>query len=107
MEVAMFEPGAISRTLADAAGRTAGALPEPARRVAVRVGDLAAGEARHWANRWAGARQRLAGRVAGAVLDAQLSDRVRSELGRLERRLDIPRVHVVVERGKAYLHGDV
>ena len=41
------------------------------------------------------------------VLDTVLADRVRSELGRLERRLDVPRVHVSVRRHVATLHGEV
>ncbi|HZS13280.1 MAG TPA: DUF2267 domain-containing protein [Candidatus Dormibacteraeota bacterium] len=41
------------------------------------------------------------------ALDAVLADRVRSELGRLERRLDVPHVHVGVRRHVATLHGEV
>lgn len=41
------------------------------------------------------------------VLDTVLADRVRSELGRLERRLDVPHVHVSVRRHVATLHGEV
>src|SRR5271169_4948577 len=44
-----------------------------------------------------GVRYRLAGRVPGAgVNDDVLTSRIRSGLGGLEKRLDIPRVHVVV-----------
>lgn len=39
--------------------------------------------------------------------DAVLADRIRSELGLLEHRLDTPRIHVMVERGVALLHGEV
>lgn len=41
------------------------------------------------------------------VPDTVLADRIRSELGLLERQLDIPHVHVMVERDVAVLHGDV
>lgn len=43
----------------------------------------------------------------GDVDDAVLADRIRSSLGLLEHRLDVPRVHVTVERCVAILHGDV
>ena len=36
-----------------------------------------------------------------------LADRIRSSLGPLEKRLDIPRVHVTVDGHIAFLHGDV
>ncbi|HVM53599.1 MAG TPA: BON domain-containing protein [Acidimicrobiales bacterium] len=39
--------------------------------------------------------------------DAVVADRIRSELGLVEHRLDIPRIHVMVERGVALLHGEV
>lgn len=45
--------------------------------------------------------------VPWPVRDGVLADRIRSELGALEHRLDIPRIHVMVERGVALLHGDV
>ncbi len=41
------------------------------------------------------------------AIDTVLADRVRSELGRLERRLDVPHVHVTVRRHVATLHGEV
>jgi uncharacterized protein (DUF2267 family) len=41
------------------------------------------------------------------VPDDVLADRIRSALGPLERRLDVPRVHVMVEDHVALLHGDV
>ncbi|HEX4778965.1 MAG TPA: DUF2267 domain-containing protein [Acidimicrobiia bacterium] len=51
-------------------------------------------------------------RVAGSspspdVGDDVLADRVRSTLGPLEKRLDLPRVNVMVEHGTAVLHGVV
>jgi len=55
-----------------------------------------------------GMRYRLAGRVPKpGVSDEVLADRLRSSLGSLERRLDIPRVHVHVEEHFVVLHGDV
>ena len=42
-----------------------------------------------------------------AVSDDILADRIRSSIGPLIRRLDIPRVHVMVEEHVAILHGDV
>jgi osmotically-inducible protein OsmY len=40
------------------------------------------------------------------VDDATLADRVRSSLGPLEKRLQVPRVHVTVENGVVILHGE-
>ena len=55
-----------------------------------------------------GASYRLRGRQPDPdVADTVLADRIRSSLGPLERRLDVPRVHVMVERHVALLHGDV
>lgn len=45
--------------------------------------------------------------VTAPTSDAVLADRIRSELGTVEHRLDTPRVHVLVERGVALLHGEV
>jgi uncharacterized protein (DUF2267 family) len=41
------------------------------------------------------------------VSDDVLADRVRSQLGPLEKRLDLPRVHVMVTDHLVYLHGSV
>lgn len=41
------------------------------------------------------------------VIDNVLADRIRSSLGGLEKRLDLPRVHVMVEHHVALLHGEV
>ncbi|HLI15319.1 MAG TPA: DUF2267 domain-containing protein [Acidimicrobiales bacterium] len=41
------------------------------------------------------------------VPDLVLADRIRSTIGPLERRLDVPRVHVMVENHTALLHGEV
>lgn len=44
---------------------------------------------------------------AADVDDRTLADRIRSTLGPLEKRLDVPHVHVMVVDGVAALHGDV
>ena len=41
------------------------------------------------------------------VDDRTLADRVRSVLGPIEKRLDLPRLHVMVEDHVVLLHGDV
>ncbi len=41
------------------------------------------------------------------VSDDVLADRIRSSLGPLEKRLDLPHIHVMVEDHVAILHGDV
>lgn len=41
------------------------------------------------------------------VSDLVLADRIRSSLGPLEKRLDLPHIHVMVEDHVALLHGDV
>lgn len=51
---------------------------------------------------------RLAGRHPDPDVDHNvLADRIRSTIGPLERRLDLPHVHVMVEDHVALLHGDV
>jgi uncharacterized protein (DUF2267 family) len=47
------------------------------------------------------------GRPDPLVSDDVLADRIRSSLGRLEKQLDVPRVHVMVEDHVALLHGEV
>jgi uncharacterized protein (DUF2267 family) len=47
------------------------------------------------------------GAVDVDVSDDVLADRIRSNLGRLEKRLDTPRVHVMVEDREVLLHGEV
>lgn len=55
-----------------------------------------------------GAEYRAAGRQPDPMVDdITLADRVRSELGRLERHLDIPHLHVTVRHHIATLHGEV
>ena len=51
---------------------------------------------------------RLAGRHPNPdVSDDILADRVRSSIGAVEKRLDIPHIHVMVEDHVAILHGEV
>jgi osmotically-inducible protein OsmY len=57
---------------------------------------------------WRGLLYRVTGRRPDPnVDDHTLADRVRSMLGPLEKRLDVPRVHVMVENHTVLLHGDV
>ena len=51
--------------------------------------------------------QRIVSVPTSPVTDGVLADRIRSELGVIEHRLDTPRIHVEVERGVALLHGEV
>jgi uncharacterized protein (DUF2267 family) len=63
---------------------------------------------RYLRSAWPGIRYRLAGRHPDIdVSDDVLADRVRSTLGPVTRRLDIPHVHVSVHDGVATLHGVV
>lgn len=72
------------------------------------TGDRLAREARNWSGRWRGVSYRLAGRHPDPmVTNDVLADRIRSAIGPLEQRLDVPRVHVMVEDRVALLHGDV
>jgi hypothetical protein len=58
--------------------------------------------------RWIGVRYRLLGRRPDPnVDDNTLADRVRSVLGPIEKQLDVPHVHVMVENHVVLLHGDV
>lgn len=55
-----------------------------------------------------GLRYRLAGRAPDpTVSDDVLGDRIRSSLGRIEKHLDLARVHVMVEDHDVLLHGEV
>jgi len=63
---------------------------------------------RRLAGRLAGLGYRALGRAPGSdVPDDVLADRVRSMLGPVEKRLDLPRLHVMVEDGIVVLHGAV
>lgn len=63
---------------------------------------------RHFAGRLYGVSYRLRGRHPDPnVSGNMLADRIRSSLGPLEKRLDLPRIHVMVEDHVALLHGEV
>jgi uncharacterized protein (DUF2267 family) len=63
---------------------------------------------RYLEGRIQGAGYRLSGRQPDpAVVDNVLADRIRSNLGTLEHRLDLPHIHVMVEHHVAMLHGEV
>lgn len=79
-----------------------------ARRRVRRAPDRVGARLRYLEGRIEGMRYRLrGGHPAEDVPDDVLADRIRSSIGSLERRLDTPRVHVMVEDGVALLHGDV
>jgi len=64
--------------------------------------------AKYQSGRLVGLRYRMSnGHPDPTVGDKVLADRVRSMLGPLEHRLDIPHVHVLVEGHDVLLHGDV
>jgi len=106
----------ITRRLVQAAGLTAGAIGA----VAVAAPDTAVGRsARRAADRLSrdvryavasapGILYRLSGREPDPnVPDDVLADRVRSSIGPLEKRLDIPHVHVMVDDHVVIVHGEV
>lgn len=63
---------------------------------------------RYLEGRLQGASYRVSGRTPDpTVVDNVLADRIRSSLGTLEHRLDLPRIHVMVEHHVALLHGEV
>lgn len=73
-----------------------------------RGGDAVARHLQRLTGQWQGARYRLAGRVPDPdVDDATLADRVRSSIGPVVKRLDLPRVHVMAEEHVVLLHGEV
>ena len=94
-------------TAAAAALATMAAIPA----VRKRLRDLrATGEKRmrYERGRARGARYRMAGMHPDPnVTDDILADRVRSELGPVEKRLDLPRIHIAVFDHIAHLHGVV
>jgi len=58
--------------------------------------------------RFEGAIYRLLGRHPDPNVDAAtLADRVRSQLGPVEKHLDLPHVHVMVDGHVVHLHGEV
>jgi hypothetical protein len=78
------------------------------RRLSRKVARAVTRAARYQSGRLAGLRYRISGRHPDpTVVDSVLADRVRSMLGPIEHRLDIPRVHVLVEGHEVLLYGDV
>ncbi|HET9732507.1 MAG TPA: DUF2267 domain-containing protein [Acidimicrobiales bacterium] len=78
------------------------------RGAAVRWGDRANRRLNRWTTRWPGVSYRIRGRRPDPNVSANvLADRIRSALGPLESKLDVPRVHVMVHDRVATLHGDV
>lgn len=97
----MFAAGVVT------AAAVAGRETAPGRAVRRGVEELAR-RLRYTQGRLEGVRYRLAGRIPDPeVSDDVLADRIRSSLGRLEKRLDVPRIHVVAEDHIAILHGEV
>jgi len=90
-------------------GVAAVALPESTiGRSARRLGKRLRRDGRYVAASTPGILYRLSGRRPDPeVSDDILEDRVRSAIGPLEHRLDVPRVHVMVEEHVAILHGEV
>ena len=74
---------------------------EGARRQARREAGRLRGRAKGWVYRMRG------GRPDEDVLDTVLADRIRSTLGPLEKRLDLPHVHVMSVNHHVMLHGCV
>jgi uncharacterized protein (DUF2267 family) len=80
----------------------------PVGRTTRRLGDRLARDIRYVVASAPGILYRLAGRRPDPdVSDDILADRIRSAIGPLEKRLDVPRVHVMVDDHSAILHGDV
>ena len=76
------------------------------RRLARHLARRVAGKARHLAGRARGIRHRLVhGGPSEDVSDAVLAQRIRSSLGPVEKRLDLPRLHVSVCNRNVVLHG--
>jgi len=95
--------------VAGVVGTVAVAAPDTAvGRGARRLADRFARDMRYVATSAPGILYKLSGRRPDPdVSDDVLADRIRSTLGPLEKRLDVPRVHVTVEDHFAILHGDV
>jgi uncharacterized protein (DUF2267 family) len=80
----------------------------PANRLVRRQVDALGKRLRHTAGQLRGISYRVGGRQPNPdVIDSVLVDRVRSSLGPLEKRLDVPRVHVTADRHVVSLHGEV
>ena len=98
-----------SALIAGAVGAAAVAAPDTQGGRAVRrLADRLSHDVRYAVSTAPGILYRLAGREPDAnVSDDVLADRIRSSIGPLLKKLDIPHVHVMVERHVALLHGDV
>lgn len=78
------------------------------RRFSRRLARTLSRTARYQSGRLDGLRYRMAGRKPNPDVDERvLADRVRSVLGPLEHRLDVPRVHVMAHDHEVLLHGEV
>ncbi|HTX63456.1 MAG TPA: DUF2267 domain-containing protein [Acidimicrobiales bacterium] len=100
----MLVGAAVTGVAAAFVGRPGTAVSKRLRRTLSHVG----GALRYAEGRMEGASYRLRGREPDpSVADDVLADRIRSRLGRLEHELDLPRVHVMVERHVVLLHGEV
>ncbi len=81
---------------------------EHARRQLREAGDHLNRRLHRLEGRWQGVSYRLKGRHPDPdVADQVLADRIRSSLGPLEKNLDLPHVHVMVEDHTVLLHGEV
>jgi uncharacterized protein (DUF2267 family) len=94
---------------AGAIGTVAVTAPDtPIGRAARRLGSRLARDVRYAAASAPGLVYRLRGQQPDPnVSDDVLADRVRSSLGPLEKHLDLPHVHVMVDERVVILHGDV
>jgi len=106
----------ITKRLVQAAGLTAGVIGVAAAsapdtvvgRGARRLADRLGRDVRYASATAPGVLYRLRGRSPDPdVSDDVLADRIRSSIGPLEKRLDMPRVHVTVDDHIAVLRGDV
>jgi hypothetical protein len=80
----------------------------PFGRTARRLADRLARDLRYAAGTVPGLVYRLSGRHPDPnVSDDILADRIRSSIGPIEKRLDLPHIHVMVEDHVAILHGEV
>ena len=78
------------------------------RRLSHRLARAVSRTARYQSGLLAGFRYRLAGHQPDPGVDSRvLADRIRSTLGPVEHRLDIPHVHVMADGHHVLLHGDV
>jgi hypothetical protein len=98
--------------------RAIGRMAGLASAVTVRIGDFDDGRVRSTSHagrayaypqgRWRGLRYTTSGgRPRPDVPDDIVADRVRTALGPVEKDLDLPRLHVMVENHVVTLHGDV